>query len=169
MARDEYDGKEGRISKEPAVYTLVNKEQEYSSEVDFIQNRHKAEGIALQADDEAMMTHAAFLGVNTKEGDRDRSLAEVRADYIRKASSDPKLFLKTVDSPMARYIGMVNQALKSGAIDLGHVRNQAHYGETKALIMVLDPKRETAEQLAEFAFSDKGVELKKRLPAMAKK
>lgn len=169
MMRDDFDGKEGRISKEPPVYTLVNKEQEYTNEVEFMQQRHKAEGIALAAEWPDFKSHAVYLGIALQENGRDREEVEVRGDYVKKATNNPALFLKSATSPVANITAQVKIALKSGVIDLGHVKNQAHWADTKALITVLDPKKDPEEALVAFALSDKGTDLRKRLPSVSKK
>jgi hypothetical protein len=169
MMRDEYDGKEGRISKEPPVYTLVNKEQEYTNEVDFMQQRHKAEGIALTAVWPDFTNHAVYLGISLTDGKRKREEIEVRGDYIKKATENPAVFLKSNGSPVANISAQVKLAISSGVIDMGHVKNQAHWADTKKLIAILDPKKDPTESLIAFALGDKGAELRERLSASKKK
>jgi hypothetical protein len=167
--RDEYDGKEGRVSTDAPIYTLVNKEVEFGSEVEFLSEQHKAQGLALSADLEAMKTHAIYLDIPMRDGERERKEAEIRSDYYKKASANPALFIKTIESPAAKMESQIKEAIKLGTIDLGHVKNQAHYFETKALITTLDPKEDAAKQLLEFALSKKGDLFRKTLPDLVKK
>jgi hypothetical protein len=169
LMRDEYDGKEGRVSTDAPIYTLVNKEVEFGSEVEFLSEQHKAQGLALAADLEAMKTHAIYLDIPMKDGERERKEAEIRSDYYKKASANPALFIKTIESPAAKMESQIKEAIKLGTIDLGHVKNQAHYFETKALITTLDPKEDAAKQLLEFALSKKGDLFRKTLPDLVKK
>ena len=163
LTRDDYDGVTAKATNEPPLYTLVNKEQEYGNTVDFLESKHKAEGLAIKADEKDMFSHATFLGIPTTEKGRARTESEIRADYIIKAGSDPALFLKTLDSPTAKVTAMVQVAIKNGVIDTSHVKNQAHWGDTKALICTLDPKKTAVNSLVDFAMSKEGKDFLNRI------
>ena len=158
MLRDDYAGKQNRISSRTPVYELVNKEMESASELEFEEALHKAQGIALSAKFDDFKEHAAYLGVDVN---RDEKL--VRADYVRAAKSDPALFIKTSESKAAKVAGLVKRAVADAYVDFGHVANQVHYTQTKALITVLDPKKKATQSLVDFALSKDGAEFLKKL------
>jgi hypothetical protein len=155
-ARDEFDGKTIRMSGGLSVYTLDNKEVEFKSKRELQQLEKKATDYALAAKYEEIIAHANFLGIKLTDGyGEKRKEDDVLAAYYEYAKAKPDLFLKSFDSPVVKMKHIIKEAITDGTIDLGHVRGQAHWGETKALITVIDMKKDAVEELSDFAFSDK--------------
>jgi len=167
--RDDYDGKERRLSQKPPLFTLVNKEAEYESKLSFIEARHKAEDVALKANYDDLLQHAIWLNINLLDGLRPKSEVEIREEYVNKASGDPTLFLKTYDSPVMKVSSLIKQALNKGLIDMAHVQGEARWMEGKALITTLNPKEETLKQLTEFALSKQGDSFRTKVTNSLKK
>ncbi len=168
LTRDDFEGKENRVSKEPPVYTLVDEQQEAEVDVDFLLAKHKAEGIALTAKLADMKQHATFLNIALTSGKNERSEEAIRKDYVKFASSNPAAFMKSIDSPVARVTAQIKTAIKNGQIDMAHMKNQAHWAESKGFIMALDPSKTALNNLVEFALSEKGKDFVKRLDALNK-
>lgn len=152
--RDDFDGKTSRVTAEAPVFTLVNRENDSAADLEIFSMRHEAEGKALAATYLDMKQHSIFLGIPTNNSEGELKEAELRKLYYQKASENPSVFLKSIDSPVAKLTAQVKKAIQHGFIDTSHVKNQAHYGETKALIMTLDPKRPASEQLVEHALGN---------------
>jgi hypothetical protein len=154
ISRDDFDGKTNRVGNDAPVFTLVNRETDSASDLEMIEIRHEAEGKALKANFEDMKNHSIFLGIPTSNADGELKEKELRKLYCQKATENPSVFLKSIDSPVAKLTSQIKTAIKNGFIDTSHVKNQAHYGETKALIITLDPKRTAVEQLVEHALGN---------------
>jgi len=108
--------------------------------------------------------HAKFLNISYKDGSRNKTEEEIKAEYIRKAETDPVNFNKYYKSPVLELRLLIKKAIDKKIIDLGHVRGQANWGDTKALITEkIDLSKDALESLMVYATSDEGVEFKERL------
>jgi hypothetical protein len=109
------------------------------------------------------------LNIRLLDGLREKSETEIRTEYVNAASNDPKLFLKTYDSPVMKVASNIKQAINKGLIDLNHVQGEARWMEGKGMITTLDPREETLKQLTDFAMSKNGDVFRKKVSEAIKK
>lgn len=99
-----------------------------------------------------------------KNGDARKETA-VRLDFAKAAEQNPDAFLKAFNNVRIKVATKIKKAIADGLIDLEHTKGQAHWGDTKGLITVLEVEKDPVEQLVEVALSNdkKGKDLQKKL------
>lgn len=164
LMHDEYEGTQIRISQKPPKFKLASKESQAVDDYDFLEKKQKAFTLAIQAETDPMMAHAKYLGVKFTDV-HGRALSEkaIRVAYIRKAENDPITFIKSYDNPLTKAAFLVSEAITSGKITMSHVNGQAHWEDTKALILILDADKKPIDTLAQYALTAKGADFLKRI------
>lgn len=160
-----------RIGGKPPKYRLVSDitADDLNDAIDLeIEAIEKARSVKLMED---IMPHALWLGIKmTDKYNIPLSEKAIKAEYVRKAKTDPALFLKTFDNPKPKAKFLVNKAAGEGIIDLEKIKGQAHWKDTGLLITPLDPQKDAIEYLTEFAIggSDEGTAFYERLQQLSK-
>jgi len=141
-----------------AAFYLVNDDEKAEKEYEALQLRTQAEEKAMEADMNDLLPLATFFGIATKTPDGEpRKEAALRLEFAKAAAAKPDVFLKSIDSPRIKLAHKIQEAINDGTIDLNHVKGQAHWGETKAIIIALDEKKSPVDALVAFAMTnDKG-------------
>lgn len=138
----------------PTFY-LVNDDETADKEYKDAQLRHEAEEKAMEVELEQLLPLATFFGVNLKNSDGEqRKESALRLEFAKKAAGNPKVFLENLNSPKLKLAHTIKEAIDKGIIDLAHVKGQAHWGETKALITGIDEKKGAVESLVVFSMSN---------------
>lgn len=170
-AHDDNAGKDNRISGKPAQFELVVDKSAVEDElIDLeMEAMEKADGVKNINDVKA---HGSFLNIKTRdENGLELSEKAIRVEYKKAARKNPKLFLATLNNPATKAGYMVRQAVTAGVIDLHKVKGQAHWADSGALIVPIDPMKDAVEFLTEFSVSgsDEGNDFLKRLEQLSKK
>lgn len=165
LNNDNYAGKQIRKSRRPAIYELVNKNINADDELKIYDEIDKAiEKIKSIKNIKEHLDHIKFMNVRTTDQfNQPLTDNEILLAYRKKAETNPRLFNRTFDSPEIKIRAMVANWIDSGKIDLNKVRGQAHYGDTGAIITILDITRDPVEYLTEFLLSKDGAAVKKKL------
>lgn len=162
--RDNFAGNAAARGVTP-VFDLVNKEVTFASKMDLFKAQQQAMAKAMEATYPECLPHATYLGIkesDTQTGQK-KSPQQILTEYAEKAQADPSTFLKSFDSPVMKTKALIQGAIEKGIIDTGHVRGQAHWGETKALISLLDMSKDPADSLLEFSSTKTGQKFEQRL------
>ena len=160
---DGYDMKNTRVNKgKPPLFTLENRDGKDRDDLDAMKRKRQAVDkawAAIDKNDGSFLAHAKYMGVQFRDGYGNQKTQEaIQKAYISAAESNPKAFLDSYSSPKVQLTFMINTAIESGIIDLAHMRGQAHWGDTKAYITILDASIPAEESLADFATTEDGVE-----------
>lgn len=137
-------------------FVLVNDDAAADAEFAKVQLRNAAEEKAIELEMEKLEPIASFFGVKLldSEGGK-RKEGAIRLELSKKASAQPDVFLKALEDEKLRVRYEIQKAVESGKIDLAKVKGQAHWGETGALIAVLDTEKKPLDALADFALGTK--------------
>lgn len=159
MLDDRYDGKKVKAeSGRPNLYTMIDENANAVKNIDQMRLLREAENLAwaaIEKNFDAIEGHAKFLGIKYLDGTRPKTQEEITVEYVNKAKEKPELFKKTINSPVVKMKAEIQAAIDGAAIDLGNVRGEACWGDTKAFICKIDLTREPVESLIEFASSGK--------------
>lgn len=141
-----------------ALFELVNTEQGAKTELDFFFVRKKAEDAAFEAikNYPSIIAHAKHLGIPFMDGSRERLESEIKADYLRKASTDPVTFSKFLDNPLVILGYELQQAIADGTVNVTEKKGTAIWGATKVDICEIDLTRNPLDSLVEYATSAEG-------------
>lgn len=168
MSSNMYIKKKKRMEHVNPVYTLVNLEEEEEIAINKAEIRMTAMKLAMDAPVEVMYPHAQFLGVRqTNQFGEPRGDKAIRVDYLGFAEADPETFSKTYNNPIVKAEYQIRKAVNINLIDLGAVKGQAIWGDTKKFIAQIPDKAEPIRFLSEFCLTDKGKELYNQLKTMA--
>ncbi|HEY8388438.1 MAG TPA: hypothetical protein VIK74_07530, partial [Parasegetibacter sp.] len=117
MNHDDFSEKENRIGNRPAVFTLLNKEKEGKTNIDFLRKRKEATDAALMAPKDDMLAHCAYLNIATvDEFGQDYSEDYIRTQYVAASEAKPIDFLNTFKSATLKTFQAVRAAINSGII-----------------------------------------------------
>lgn len=164
LMHDQYDGVAIRLSGKPAKFKLASKESQATDDLDYLEKKQKAFSLAIEADTDVMLAHAKYLGIKATDAHGEPLTDKaIKVAYVRKAESDPFTFLKSYDNPLTNVAYLVSEAISDGRITLSHVKGQAHWEDTKALITIIDSDEKPVDFLAQFALSSKGSDFMKRI------
>lgn len=168
MSSNMYNKKKKRMEHVLPVYSLINFEEQEEIAISKAEIRMTAMKLAMEAPVEVMYPHAMFLGVRQKnQFGEDRGEKAIRVDYLGFAEVDPETFSKTYNNPIVRAEYQIRKAVGVNLIDLGSVKGQAIWGDTKKFIAQIPDKAEPIRFLSEFCLTDKGKELYNQLKTMA--
>lgn len=168
MSSNMYNKKKRRMEHVLPIYSLINFEEQEEIAINKAELRMTAMKLAMDAPVEVMYPHAMFLGVRQKnQFGEDRGEKAIRVDYLGFAEVDPETFSKTYNNPIVRAEYQIRKAVGINLIDLGSVKGQAIWGDTKKFIAQIPDKAEPIRFLSEFCLTDKGKELYNQLKTMA--
>lgn len=158
MKLDGYDQNKNRMGTKPPVFTLENRPDKASQELEFARLQKKASDAAWEAIEQGQdfSAHARYLGISLIDGYGNLKEPDVlQSDYVKVAMTRPDVFLKSLNSPVVKIRDMVSRGIAAGIIDLNHMRGQAHWGDSKTYITMIDLSQ-PEESLSDFAQSEDG-------------
>lgn len=146
------------------MYRLVDTRKAEQAKLEDIKLRRKAAAAAEDAEDESMLEHADYLGIRlTTDNGQKKSIEGIRADYIIYAQSNPTVFFKSLDNPLTKSYVKIRKAITEGIITITHVKGQANWNDTKAVIVNFPEGAAEVDFLAKHALTDAGKSFKERL------
>jgi hypothetical protein len=163
-----YDKKKHRMNGSAPVYTLLDFEAQEEKEVANTERRMDAMKMAMDAPEEIMVPHAKFLGIKfINQHGIERALRAVRVDYLNFADKNPDTFIKSYNNPLVKVHYVVSNAVKIGMIDIGSIKGQAVWGDTKKFIAQIPDGKDAITFLSEFSLTEKGKDFFSQLKAMS--
>ena len=163
-----YDKKKNRMNGSIAVYTMLDFEAQEEKEVENTERRMDAMKMAMDAPEEIMVPHAKYLGIKfINQHGIERALRAVRVDYLNFADKNPDTFIKSYNNPLVKVHYIVSNAVKIGMIDVGSIKGQAVWGDTKKFIAQIPDGKDPINFLSEFSLTEKGKDFFSQLKAMS--
>lgn len=158
LVHDDYSGKEIRKTNRPPQFELMNKKFTADEELKKLDEIDKAvEKVKSIKNIDNHLEHIDFMNVKMYDAYGQRLPdSQVLLNYRKAAEANPRVFNKTFDSPEIKIKHKIKQAIAGGKIDLERVKGQAHFGDTGAIITVLDISKDPVDFLTEFAVSKEG-------------
>lgn len=163
-----YDKKKNRMNGSIPVYTLLDFEAQEEKEVENTERRMDAMKMAMDAPEEIMVPHAKYLGIKfINQHGIERALRAVRVDYLNFADKNPDAFIKSYNNPLVKVHYIVSNAAKIGMIDVGSIKGQAVWGDTKKFIAQIPDGKDAISFLSEFSLTEKGKEFFSQLKSIS--
>ena len=163
-----FDKKKNRMSGSIPVYTLLDFEAQEDKAVEDTERRMDAMKMAMDAPEEIMVPHAKFLGIKfINVHGVERALRAVRVDYLNFADKNPEAFIKSYNNPLVKVNYIVSNAAKLGMIDVGSIKGQALWGDTKKFIAQIPDGKDPITFLSEFSLTEKGKDFFTQLKSMS--
>jgi len=140
-----------------AAFYLVNDDAVADAEYGKMKLRTEAEEKAIDLEIGKLESVASYFGVRLLKDDKvtKRSENAIRLDLAKRAAAQPEVFLKALEDERLRIRHAVSKAITDGLIDLNKVKGQAHWGETGAIITILNGEKEPLDALTDFALGTK--------------
>jgi hypothetical protein len=138
--QDSYEGKKYRKENIPSSFKLVDEELEVSKTLDILDVEYEALKIAKECSDEEMMPFAHTLNIDTNA-----SINSIRKDFILRAKTNPKYFVKYFVDPKNEIIYNVSKSLTSGIISTSAIEGKLVWTESRKVIMDI-PKGSNVSQ-----------------------
>jgi hypothetical protein len=163
-----FDKKKNRMMGTSPVYTLLDFEAQENKEVENTERRMDAMKMAMDAPEEIMVPHAKFLGIKfINVHGVERALRAIRVDYLNFADKNPETFIKSYNNPLVKVNFIVSNACKIGMIDIGSIKGQALWGDTKKFIAQIPDGKDPVTFLSEFSLTEKGKDFFTQLKTMS--
>lgn len=162
-------GNKHRLPDSRAVYKIVDEEAIEQANYKKFESEMNATELAKTAPYDIMLPHAKFLGINvkTKDGEFLSEMA-LRPLYYNIANKMSETFLKTYSNPSVLSKFIIDRAVEKSIINLGHIKGQAVWSDTKTFICQIPDGKKPAEFLAEFCLTEKGRDFYIELKSMVK-
>jgi hypothetical protein len=141
--QDSYEGKKYRKENIPSSFKLVDEELEVNKTLDSLDVEYEALKIAKECSDEEMMPFAHTLNIDTNA-----SINSIRRDFILRAKTNPKYFVKYFVDPKNEIIYNVSKSLTSGIISSSAVEGKLVWNESRKVIMDLPKGSNIAQDIA---------------------
>jgi hypothetical protein len=136
-------------------FSLLNSDAKAQAALEQEKLKNLAKDKAFEAPLEELLPLADYFGIKLTSPDGEQMKESgIRYEFTKAAEKNPKVFLEQFGNPTTKLAHIITEAIKSEKIDLGHVRGQAHWGETKGLITALDEKLSPVDSLVKFAMGE---------------
>ena len=128
--QDSYEGKKYKKNNIASEFRLVDEDSDISKALDNLDVEYEALKIAKECSDEEMLPFAHVLGINTGA-----SINSIRRDFIVKAKSNPKYFVKYFVDPKNEIVYNVYKALNENIISASVIEGKLVWTESRKVIM----------------------------------
>jgi hypothetical protein len=128
--QDSFEGKKYKKNNIASEFRLVDEDSDINKALDNLDVEYEALKIAKECSDEEMLPFAHVLGINTGA-----SINSIRRDFIVKAKSNPKYFVKYFVDPKNEIIYNVSKALSANIISASAVEGKLVWTESRKVIM----------------------------------
>jgi hypothetical protein len=162
-----------RTRSADAIFVSVDTETRATEEIKKLDAIEDAIALAREATETKMMIHAAYLGVEMFDFDREaeKSSAEIRALYRRKAIENPELFLSSYGNKDIELKYYIDKAWETGLINNKQNPNKASWAKSGREICDISGLKSAdviSQKIFEFAKLDEGAEFVIQLQALFK-
>ena len=160
---DTFEGKKYKKVNSKPVYRLIDLESDLNTALDNLDLEYEALKIAKECSDEEMLPFAFVLGLNTSG-----SVKSVRKDFIMKAKSNPKYFLKYFVDPKNEIAYKVHKAITENIISTSVIEGKLVWAESRKVIMDAPKGADLAQDIAKLVMQndDEAIKLFEQLKKM---
>jgi hypothetical protein len=128
--QDSFEGKKYKKNNIASEFKLVDEDLDISKALDSLDVEYEALKIAKECSDEEMLPFAHVLGINIGA-----SMNSIRRDFIVKAKSNPKYFVKYFVDPKNEIVYNVYKALNENIISSSVIEGKLVWTESRKVIM----------------------------------
>ena len=128
--QDSFESKKYRKNDVPVAFKLVDEDADISKALDSLDIEYEALKIAKECSPEEMLPFAHVLGIDTGA-----SVNSIRRDFIMKAKSNPKYFVKYFVDPKNEIVYNVYKALNENIISASVIEGKLVWTESRKVIM----------------------------------
>lgn len=128
--QDSFETKKYRKNDVPVAFKLVDEDADISKALDSLDVEYEALKIAKECSAEEMLPFAHVLGIDTGA-----SVNSIRRDFIMKAKSNPKYFVKYFVDPKNEIVYNVFKALNENIISGSVIEGKLVWTESRKVIM----------------------------------
>lgn len=140
---DSFQNKKYKKANSVVAFRLVDEEADINRALDSLDEEYEALKIAKECSDEEMLPFAYVLGINVSQ-----PANGVRKDFILRAKSNPKYFLKYFVDPKNEISYLVHSALENNIISGSSIEGKLVWSESKKVIMDLPKGSDVASEVA---------------------
>ena len=152
----------GNLPSRQQKFKLVDKEYEARLALEVNSVRMKAVNMASDASEAELVPYAKILGININ-----KSISEIRQEFVVKASQDPVNFIKGISDPKNKRLYTVLRAFEQGVLTDSHVVNSVHWRGSKVLVTEIPAGSISSDYITDYSFSSQeGEEFYKQLNKM---
>jgi hypothetical protein len=142
-ALDLYEAKKNRKSGSRPAYRLIDVDADLNNALDNLDFEYEALKTAKECSDEEMLPFAFVLGLNV-----DQQIKGVRKDFIMKAKSNPRYFIKYFVDPKNEIAYLVHKALTGNIISTTAIEGKLVWTESRKVIMDAPKGADIAQDIA---------------------
>lgn len=128
--QDSFEGKKYKKNDVPSAFRLVDEDSDINKALDSLDTEYEALKIAKECSDEEMIPFAHVLGIDTNA-----SIKSIRKDFILRAKSNPKYFVKYFVDPKNEIVYNVYKALNENIISASAIEGKLVWTESRKVIM----------------------------------
>jgi len=128
--QDSFESKKYRKNDIPVAFKLVDEDADISKALDSLDVEYEALKIAKECSVEEMLPFAHVLGIDTGASEN-----SIRRDFIVKAKSNPKYFVKYFVDPKNEIVYNVFKALNENIISSSVIQGKLVWTESRKVIM----------------------------------
>jgi hypothetical protein len=128
--QDSFESKKYRKNDVPVAFKLVDEDADISKALDSLDVEYEALKIAKECSAEEMLPFAHVLGIDTGASEN-----SIRRDFIMKAKSNPKYFVKYFVDPKNEIVYNVFKALNENIISASVIEGKLVWTESRKVIM----------------------------------
>jgi len=146
---DGFQGKKHKKANSTPLYRLIDLDVDLNKSIDDLDLEYDALKIAKESSDEEMMAFAYVLGINL-----DVSVKQIRRDFIMKAKSNPKYFVKYFVDPKNEISYIFAKGFKDGIISESAVEGKLVWTESRKVIMDAPKGTDIVQTLAKLVMQN---------------
>ena len=140
---DSFEGKKYRKNDTPSAFKLIDENAEINKALDSLDIEYEALKIAKECSDEEMLPFAHVLGINTG-----LSQNSIRKDFIMKAKTNPRYFVKYFVDPKNEIVYNTHKALNSNIISTSAIEGKLVWTESRKVIMDIPKGSDVCQDIA---------------------
>lgn len=130
FAYDGYEAKKYRKVNSKPEYRLIDEDADNKKALNDLDTEYEALKAAMECSDEEMVPFAYVLGINI-----DRKASAIRKDFIMRAKSDPKYFVKHFGDKKNEIVFKIKNALDDNIISGSILENKLVWSQSRKVIM----------------------------------
>ena len=146
---DGFQGKKHKKANITPVYRLIDLEFDLNRSIDDLDLEYDALKIAKECSDAEMLPFAYVLGLNL-----DVATKQIRRDFVMKAKSNPKYFVKYFVDPKNEISYVFAKGFKDGIISTSAVEGKLIWSESRKVIMDATKGTDIVQSLAKLVMQN---------------
>ena len=146
---DGFQGKKYKKANSTALYRLIDLEFDLNKSIDDLDLEYDALKIAKECSDEEMLPFAYVLGI-----DLTTSIKNIRRDFVMKAKSNPRYFVKYFVDPKNEISYFFAKGFKEGIISESAIEGKLIWTESRKVIMDAPKGADIVQTLAKLVMQN---------------